>query len=105
MLKYIKPYRGYDALTIFFMVGEVLIDLYQPSMMEIIVNEGVLGLHHGGVPDLSLVMETGGMILNVIKLSPNRQISPLFIFGGGFFVVCMQRTFNEESKSHLGIAI
>ena len=65
MLKYIKPYRGYDALTIFFMVGEVLIDLYQPHMMEIIVNEGVLGLHHGGVPDLSRVMETGGMILVV----------------------------------------
>ena len=59
MLHYIKPYRHYAVLTIVFMVSEVLIDLYQPRLMEAIVNEGVLGLHHGGVPDLSLVMQTG----------------------------------------------
>ena len=59
MLHYIKPYRYYAVLTIVFMVSEVLIDLYQPRLMEAIVNEGVLGLHHGGVPDLSLVMQTG----------------------------------------------
>ena len=42
MLQYIKPYRHYAAMTIVFMVGEVLVDLYQPRLMESIVNEGVL---------------------------------------------------------------
>ena len=43
MLHYIKPYRHYAVLTIVFMVSEVLIDLYQPRLMEAIVNEGYAG--------------------------------------------------------------
>ena len=67
MLQYIKPYRHYAAMTIVFMVGEVLVDLYQPRLMESIVNEGVLGLNHGGVPDLPLVAQTGlSMVLIVL---------------------------------------
>ena len=67
MLQYIKPYRIYAVMTIAFMIGEVLVDLYQPRLMESIVNEGVLGLNHGGVPDLPLVAQTGlSMVLIVL---------------------------------------
>ena len=67
MLQYIKPYRIYAVMTIAFMIGEVLVDLYQPRLMESIVNEGVLGLNHDGVPDLPLVAQTGlSMVLIVL---------------------------------------
>lgn len=66
MLHYLKPYRITAVLTICFMIGEVLIDLYQPRMMAVIVNEGILGLGHGGLPNPELVLYTGlAMVLIV----------------------------------------
>lgn len=67
MLHYIRPYRGTAVLTICFMISEVLIDLYQPRMMASIVNEGILGLGHGGLPNPELVLYTGlAMVLIVL---------------------------------------
>ena len=67
MLQYIMTYRHYAAKTIVVMVVEVLVDLYLPRLMESIVNEGVLGLNLGGVPDLPLVAQTGlSMVLIVL---------------------------------------
>ena len=67
MLHYLKPYYGTAVLTICFMIAEVLIDLYQPRMMAAIVNEGILGIGHGGLPDPELVLWTGlAMVLIVL---------------------------------------
>ena len=41
------------------MIGEVLMDLIQPGLMSRIVDDGVLGLNHGGVGDLSLIWKLG----------------------------------------------
>ena len=41
LIKYLKPY-WYFAILSLFMIGEVLIDLSQPTLMSRIVNEGVL---------------------------------------------------------------
>lgn len=42
MLRYLKKYWFFAFLAPLFMVGEVLMDLYQPRLMSIIVDEGVL---------------------------------------------------------------
>jgi ATP-binding cassette subfamily B protein len=59
---YIKPYIPYAIFAALFMVGEVSMDLLQPSLMSRIVDEGVLG--QGGV---SLVVRLGlAMIVLVL---------------------------------------
>ncbi|MBQ7267659.1 MAG: hypothetical protein IJR11_04740, partial [Synergistaceae bacterium] len=54
-----------------FMIAEVCVDLYQPRMMRVIVDFGVLGLNNNGTPDIALVLQTG---LRMI----------LIVFAGGF---------------------
>lgn len=93
MLQYIKPYRHYAAMTIVFMVGEVLIDLYQPRMMETIVNEGVLGLNHGGVPDLSLVTQTGIWMALIVAIG-----GICGVMGGVCVNFCAQNFGNDIRK-------
>lgn len=41
------------------MVGEVLMDLLQPEIMSRIVDDGVLGLHNGGISDMNLIWTMG----------------------------------------------
>ena len=43
MLRYLKKYRLYCLLAPLFMLGEIAMDMWQPSMMAIIVDKGVLG--------------------------------------------------------------
>lgn len=93
MLHYIKPYRHYAVMTIAFMVGEVLIDLYQPRLMETIVNEGVLGLHHGGVPDLSLVTQTGFWMALIVAIG-----GVCGVMGGVCVNFCAQNFGNDIRK-------
>lgn len=67
ILKYLKKYWLFAVLASLFMVLEVYVDLYQPRLMAEIVNNGILGLNHGGVSDLSVVSRTGiRMILIVL---------------------------------------
>ncbi len=67
MLKFLKKYWFFAVLASAFMVGEVLVDLIQPRLMETIVDEGILGINNGGVSDIPLIASTGiQMILIVI---------------------------------------
>ena len=50
------------------MVGEVYVDLYQPRMMEVIVDRGILGVGNNGVADMSLILSTGIRMLLVVLL-------------------------------------
>ena len=59
MWKYIKRYLPYGILAALFMVGEVLMDLLQPEIMSSIVDDGVLGVHSGGVGDMGLIWTLG----------------------------------------------
>lgn len=93
MLQYIKPYRIYAVMTIAFMIGEVLVDLYQPRLMESIVNQGVLGLHHGGVPDLSLVMQTGIWMALIVAIG-----GICGVMGGVCVNFCAQNFGNDIRK-------
>ncbi len=66
MLRYLKKYWFLAVLAACFMIGEVFADLYQPRMMEQIVNRGILGVGNGGVPDLSLVTSLGIRMILVV---------------------------------------
>ena len=67
MWKYIRRYLHFSILAAAFMVGEVLMDLLQPSIMRRIVDDGVLGVSTGGVGSLPLIWSLGlRMILLVL---------------------------------------
>ncbi|MGN1005775.1 MAG: ABC transporter ATP-binding protein [Aristaeellaceae bacterium] len=67
MWKYIRRYLHFAILAAAFMVGEVLMDLLQPSIMRRIVDDGVLGVGTGGVGSMPLIWSLGlRMILLVL---------------------------------------
>lgn len=67
ILKALKKYWHFALLASVFMVLEVYVDLRQPRLMAEIVDEGILGLHNGGISDIGIVTNTGlRMILVVI---------------------------------------
>lgn len=59
MLKYLKKYWYIAVIAAAFMVLEVFVDLYQPRMMEAIVDEGILGIYNNGISDIHFVISTG----------------------------------------------
>ena len=67
MWSYVKRYLLYAMLAALLMVGEVSMDLIQPTIMSRIVDEGVLGVGNGGVGDLGIILSLGiRMILLVL---------------------------------------
>lgn len=70
MWKYIKRYLPFAVLAAAFMVGEVLMDLIQPGIMQRIVDEGILGINDEGVGSLQLIWILG------------LQMIVLVLFGG-----------------------
>lgn len=88
MWRYVRQYLLFAILAAVFMIGEVMMDLIQPGLMRQIVDEGVLGLDHGGVGDLELVWNMGiRMIL-------------LVLFGG--FCGSMNNIFVHMSGQNIG---
>ncbi len=59
MFKYLKKYYIFCILAPLLMFGEVYMDLLQPKLMKIIVDEGVLGLSDGGGGNLGIVFSVG----------------------------------------------
>ena len=54
-----EKYWFFALLAPLFMTGEALMDLMQPHLMSIIVDEGVLELSNSNIGDLNLVITTG----------------------------------------------
>ena len=94
MLKFLKKYWFFAVLASAFMVGEVLVDLIQPRLMETIVDEGILGINNGGVSDIPLIASTGIQMILIV------------IVGGGcgilsavFTNLCAQNFGNDVRKA------
>ncbi len=62
LIKYLKPYWLIAAISPLLMVGEVVVDLMQPKLMSIIVDEGILG------GDVGLIIRTGLLMLGLVVL-------------------------------------
>lgn len=58
--KYIKPYLGFMILSPLLMLLEVFMDLQQPTLMSVIVDDGILAVNNGGemVPNMDLIIFT-----------------------------------------------
>ena len=79
LLRFIKKYWFTALLAIVFLIGEIVIDLYQPRMMALIVNEGILGLSSGGVSNMDLIISTGiKMLLLVLACGVCGVLSGIF---------------------------
>jgi len=66
MWKYIKQYLHYAIIAAVFMVGEVMMDLLQPSLMTKIVDEGVLGINNNGVGDFQQILHMGLLMIILV---------------------------------------
>lgn len=88
MWKYIKKYLHFAIIAAAFMIGEVLMDLLQPEIMSAIVDDGVLGVHTGGVGDLKLIWSLGIRMIFLV------------LFGG--FCGSMNNVFVHMSGQNIG---
>jgi len=70
LVKYLKPYWIFALLSPLLMIGEVVVDLFQPKLMAKIVDEGVLN------GDIELAVSTGILMLVLV------------IIGGFFGTLC-----------------
>lgn len=68
MWNYIKRYLHFAIPAALFMVGEVMMDLIQPGIMSRIVDDGVLGIHNGGVGDMRLIWMLGLQMTGLVLL-------------------------------------
>lgn len=68
MWKYIRKYLFLAVIAGLFMVGEVLMDLLQPGLMSRIVDDGVLGVNKGGIPNLNLIWRLGLQMIGLVLL-------------------------------------
>lgn len=68
MWKYIRQYLFPAVIAGMFMAGEVLMDLVQPGIMSRIVDDGVLGVNNGGVPNLHLVWTLGLQMTGLVLI-------------------------------------
>ncbi|MBO5145719.1 MAG: ABC transporter ATP-binding protein [Lachnospiraceae bacterium] len=88
MWKYVRKYLHFAVIAALFMIGEVLMDLIQPSIMSRIVDEGVLGLNNGGIGDLHVIWTLG------------LQMIGLVLFGG--FCGSLNNVFVHLSGQNIG---
>ncbi|MDE7384748.1 MAG: ABC transporter ATP-binding protein/permease [Anaeroplasmataceae bacterium] len=90
MLKYIKKYWYFAIWAPIFMIGEVCMDLLQPSFLTKIIDEGVNGLNNNGMPDLNIILTNGLIMIGLVILGG--------IFGvlsGVFANLCSQNFAND----------
>ncbi|MGN0131547.1 MAG: ABC transporter ATP-binding protein [Lachnospiraceae bacterium] len=93
MFSYLKKYWVFLILTPLFMVGEVVMDLWQPRLMSVIVNDGVLGLNNGGVGDMDLVLRTGLQMIGLVAVG-----GICGVVSGIFANLCSQNFGNDLRK-------
>ncbi len=68
MLKFLKKYWIFGLMASLFMLGEVVMDLIQPQMMRVIIDEGVLGLSNNGTGNLYLIISMGIKMIGIVIL-------------------------------------
>lgn len=66
MWKYVRQYLHFAVIAGLFMIGEVLMDLIQPSIMSRIVDDGVLGLNNGGTGNLNIIWRSGAQMIGLV---------------------------------------
>ena len=97
MLRYLRKYWYFALLAPLFMIGEVSMDLLQPRLMSIIVDDGVLGLNNNNIANLHLVITTGLKMIGFVILG-----GFFGIMSGVFANLCGQNFGNDIRKDAFG---
>lgn len=93
MLKYLKKYWFFALLAPVFMMGEVLMDLVQPRLMSVIIDEGVLGINNNNIGDMGIVINTGVKMILLVAVG-----GLCGILSGVFAHLCSQNFGNDLRK-------
>ena len=89
-----KKYWYFAVLAAAFMALEVLVDLYQPRLMEMIVDQGILGIGNDGVSDIPLIAGTGIRMVFVVIIG-----GICGILSGIFTNLCGQKSGNDMRQA------
>ncbi len=99
VLRYLKPYWFFALLGPIAMVGEVLADLIQPTLMSVIVDDGV------AKSNMALIKETGIIMLIVVALGGLcGALSSVFSNYAAQKFSCDLRNATYQRVMHLSIA-
>ena len=79
LIKYLKPYAWRAIISPLLMIGEVVVDLFQPKLMAKIVDEGVLA------ENMTVVWQTGLLMLGLVLV-------------GGFFGIACAYTASKAAQ-------
>ena len=75
LFKYIKPYLWFVILSPLLMLLEVFMDLQQPTLMSVIVDDGILAVNEAGeiASDMGLIIKTSikMLIQSKTKVKPH----------------------------------
>ncbi len=93
MLKYLKKYWFFALLAPVFMMGEVFMDLVQPRLMSVIIDEGVLGINNNNIGDMGIVINTGVKMILLVAVG-----GLCGILSGVFAHLCAQNFGNDLRK-------
>ncbi len=89
LISYLKPYWYFALLAPLFMVGEVVCDLLQPTLMSEIVDEGVLGGNMG------FIIRTGLMMIGIALMGGVAGV------GSGGFSGAASQSFGNDLRRDL----
>lgn len=94
MFKYLKKYWLFAVLAPLFMMGEVLMDLIQPRLMSIIIDDGVLGLSNNNVGNMDIIIGTGFKMIGLVIIG-----GICGVMSGVFANLCSQNFGNDIRKT------
>ena len=89
LISYLKPYWYFALLAPLFMVGEVVCDLMQPTLMSRIVDEGVLG------GQMEIILRTGFLMIGIAILGGVAGV------GSGGFSGAASQSFGNDLRRDL----
>ncbi|MCL2528712.1 MAG: ABC transporter ATP-binding protein, partial [Defluviitaleaceae bacterium] len=76
---YLKPYWPLLLLAVSLLLGQAMAELYLPTLMAEIVNEGIEPAIREGVPQTAFILRTGGLMLFIALLAGLASISAAYI--------------------------
>ncbi|MCL2405740.1 MAG: ABC transporter ATP-binding protein/permease [Defluviitaleaceae bacterium] len=79
LVVYLKPYWPLLLLTVLLLLGQAMAELYLPTLMAEIVNEGIEPGIREGVPQTGFILRTGGLMLFIALLAGLASISAAYI--------------------------
>ena len=89
LMKYLKPYALFVILAPLMMVIEVFMDLQQPALMAVVVNDGILG------GDVSVIVSS------CLKMLGAAMIGLVGGFGCTFFAMLASQNYGADLRSAL----